>query len=190
MSDIKLTKKERRRLHEKAQQAIEPPRSRTVRILHQIYTDIDTLGSAYYYPGKSLDEIEQIKRAKRYWQEYRLERTALERLKKRRLIDIRKRAGRLVVELTAKGRAEAIRNEILDGTAKLPKGKYCVVAFDFPEDVRRARQMFRRFLKEAKFEKVQMSVWKTDRDVFILMREFIDRANIGRWVYLLEAEER
>jgi len=188
---IKLTKQDRKWLHQTVKNIIDPkqPRNAAHKILRELVEGVDATFGPHILYGLSYDDICQIRRGKDYRREYQRLKTILMRMKKRRLIDIREREGKLWVELTDKGAAEALRNEILRCEKKLPEGTLCYVAFDFPQAVRKLRDSFRRFLKQAGFTMSQLSIWKTNKDAAELVRLFVKRSDAARWVTVIVGKE-
>jgi DNA-binding transcriptional regulator PaaX len=116
-------------------------------------------------------------------------REAIQRLKKQKLLRIREEGEEFIVSLTKKGRIEAVRYWILTKKDLLPNRKVCLVSFDFPEDIRGARHVWRDFLKLAKFKQAHQSVWVSRRDVVNEVRLLVGFLNAEHWVKVFEASE-
>jgi hypothetical protein len=126
------------------------------------------------------------------WEAKREERRAYQRLqylKRKNWIKTKKTEKGLLVMLTDEGKMERIRRGIID-RPKLSDGRVCLVMFDIPESARRGRDAFRRFLKDTKFNLVQLSIWQTDRDVISDVLLFIKHTNIQKWVKVYVAEKK
>jgi len=105
-------------------------------------------------------------------------RNAFYYLKRRGLLDIRKKDHQIYIALTAEGRKRAGRYLIDDLEIKKPKkwdGKYRIVIFDIPNTTRIKRDALRGKLKELGFFRLQQSVWVHPFDCrkeIELLREF------------------
>jgi len=89
-------------------------------------------------------------------------RNAFYYLKRRSLLDIRKKNHQIYIALTAEGRKRAGKYLIDDLEIKKPKdwdGKWRVVIFDIPNITRIKRDALRGKLKDLGFFRLQQSVW-------------------------------
>ena len=86
---------------------------------------------------------------------------SLERLCEQGVIRKRKRQGRIVCELTARGKLKLERSNLQGALHKEQKwdGRWRLVIFDIPEVNRKQRNLLRRELQGQGFVKVQHSVW-------------------------------
>lgn len=86
-------------------------------------------------------------------------------LKKQHFIERVEEHGRVLYKLTAKGEYELLRLQfILHMLAQRQKpwnGKYYMLVFDIPEEMRKYRDFFRKLLKRNGFQMLQLSVWMT-----------------------------
>jgi len=73
---------------------------------------------------------------------------------------------------------------------KLPDGRECLVSFDVPEHVRNVRWHIRRLLKNAGFEMVHKSLWKSKSDVVKDFVELIGYLGIQDWIKVYVAEQK
>lgn len=106
-------------------------------------------------------------------------------LRSRNAIIFKKIGDRVVVKLSEKGwRAVQVRR--LRHVRKMCPAGLCIVIFDFPESEHHARDMFRRFLWDAGFGRLQKSVFVCPRDVGETLSEVIDDMGIWSWVAVLE----
>ncbi|MFH0928268.1 MAG: hypothetical protein V1821_02215, partial [bacterium] len=137
----------------------------------------------------SLESNLELRQAREFKDEYRLMKQALIRLKKRRLVKILNRAEGLELALTKQGEVERLRSSILNRQDRLERG-YCYVIFDIPEDAKLARDALRFFLKQAEFQQVQKSVWRTSKDVVQDLRAFINVARVEKWVTIIVGMEK
>ncbi|MGB9680674.1 MAG: hypothetical protein ACPLYC_00520, partial [Minisyncoccia bacterium] len=69
------------------------------------------------------------------------------------------------------------------------KGKYLVVIFDIPEEIRFLRDRFRESLKNLKFEKLQQSVWVTSLNFLPEVYSLIKLYKLEKYVKLMLAEK-
>ncbi len=162
----------------------------TVSVVGSILLDLlDDIGKAtevITYRAKSYEHVLRIRAGRERKSRYQ----AIQQLKRRKLIEIRKTATGLSIALTAKGRAKAVREQLRVNKALLPKGQSCMVVFDIPERAKLSRQTFRRFLKDSGFQMIQLSVWETRRDAFDLVKEFIHHAQIRQWVTVVQTTRK
>lgn len=147
-------------------------------ILHLMW--MFTISGCKTPPDAFLDRkrYEAICKSQEAWRTKQLVR----RLKEQKLAEIRVRGERVQIALTQHGKIEGLRMYILNTEKRLPRGEFCLVSFDVPEDVRRARWSLRHFLKAAKFERVHHSLWKTDKDVVMAMRLLVEAMGAKRWI--------
>ncbi len=134
----------------------------------------------------SLDrgDYEAVLRARerrRRWQE-------LQRLKGQKLIAIRERGDQVIITLTDAGRAALLREQIKNTKTRIPVDSCCLVTFDFPEDARAARNVFRDLIKRAEFKQEQKSVWSSPHDVFEPLQRLIALLKCDDWIHVYRAE--
>lgn len=108
------------------------------------------------------------------------------RLRRAKMIAEKKVSGRLKICLTEKGAQAALRYKILDCQDAL-KDKYYIVIFDIPESERRIRNLFRLFLKEAHFIRLQHSVWLTQKEIMEPLMALIKSAGAEKWIKIITA---
>lgn len=101
--------------------------------------------------------------------------------KRARLVQARKIGDRYRIALTDAGRIRLAKLRVLRSRT-LPGDEAVIVAFDFPVQQKAARDSFRNFLKTARFERVQQSVWRSRRDAVKPIREFVRYCGITSWV--------
>lgn len=74
-------------------------------------------------------------------------------------------------------------------SAKHLKGAALMVVFDIPEQDRAKRQQLRLTLREFKFKQIQKSVWATDVDCEVYIRDAIKELALQHHVQLFEARK-
>lgn len=122
--------------------------------------------------------------------ERREARQMLKRLEQQKLIAVRKRGEDVVITLSAKGKTAALKQHLKNISKKLPRGTYCLVSFDIPEDVQGTRRVLRDFLKyDLGFEKIHKSVWRCNYDIVKELRELIHILKIEDWVKIFRVHE-
>jgi hypothetical protein len=104
------------------------------------------------------------------------------------LLNIERIGNNAVYKLTKDGYIQALKDRILLQTDTLIDALTCFVVFDIPEDIRKSRDAFRRFLKDTGFKQVQKSVWSTCKDSANDLRELIDALKLGAWVEIIVGE--
>jgi hypothetical protein len=102
-------------------------------------------------------------------------------LKRRGLLEERRRAGRIGWLLTGKGKAALLRLKI----ALAPRrddAQRLLVIFDIPENRRGAREALRELLRSSGFVRLQRSVWITDRDAWPILAEWARKEHLTDWI--------
>ena len=117
-------------------------------------------------------------------------RQMVKELERQNFLQIKEKGNQIIINLTQKGKLEALKREILHNPTKLPRGMICLVTFDIPENVKKSRQVLRRFLKQAGFKQVHLSVWQSDNDVVDALQDLIDRLDIKKWVKVYTAFDK
>lgn len=110
-------------------------------------------------------------------------------LKRQKLATIKEKGDKIIVSFTDKAKFRLLKNEVRYAADFLPGKKICIVSFDIPEHVRASRDVLRAFLKEADFEQVHRSVWRTKYDVIQPLKVLIKNLEIGDWVKVYISEE-
>ena len=110
-------------------------------------------------------------------------------LKKKKLVKEKKAQGRLLVELTDKGKKELVQRTIRERPKLLDK-QVCLVAYDVPVTASGGRDGLRYFLRSAGFIRVQKSLWQSDRDVQQDVKTFIKKVGIEDWVVMFLAKRQ
>ena len=92
--------------------------------------------------------------------------------------------------ITTKGaeRILEIKRKI-EGIPKRKDGKWQMVIFDIPEDIRNRRDYFRTGLKRLKYQKLQQSVWICPYDALKETQELIKSLKLGAFVQILLTRE-
>lgn len=106
-------------------------------------------------------------------------------LKRRRWIETKVIGERVVARLTEQGWQRALRDRIAQETRRCAEG-VCLVMFDIPEKQRHVRNLIRGFLKEWGFQKLQHSVWMTDKDVIAPLLLLLQRRKLDRWIRVVK----
>lgn len=161
------------------------PKKVLLDVLHatgMILTCACHLPSAAYLDRKTYEAICKAKERRAVWQ-------ALKRLEKQKLLSVEKKGERVVIEFTAKGKTAILQENIRQIKELLPRGEYCVVCFDVPEQIRHVRWFLRDFLKEAGFEKVQKSVWRSPYNVIEPFYELVQTMDIEDWIQIFQAKQ-
>ncbi|MBU0646192.1 CRISPR-associated endonuclease Cas2 [Patescibacteria group bacterium] len=119
-------------------------------------------------------------------QERRRIREAVRLLEQKKLIKIKKKAKRIELSLTKKGKLESVRHQIISEDRQLPKDEVCIVVFDIPEHVRKIRDELRWFLKSAGFVQLQRSVWITTADTIRPLNILLKEMKVNNWIYIFQ----
>ncbi len=114
---------------------------------------------------------------------------AQKRLVEQELIKLDDKGDKILVSLTDRGRIEVLKQKVIDTKKELSKGKCCLVSYDIPEHVRNIRWVIRNLLKEAEFEIVHLSLWRSKKDVVNDLRALVKEIDAEDWVKVYLAEE-
>ncbi|MBI4435323.1 CRISPR-associated endonuclease Cas2 [Candidatus Uhrbacteria bacterium] len=109
-------------------------------------------------------------------------RRVLKELKRKKWLTERREGNQIVYELEASVAIRRLKTAIRSKVAFLPEPSIVLVAFDFPEAARKARDSFRYFLKSAGFAKKQLSVWFTNKSVLDEIQALVRMLNLEKWV--------
>lgn len=112
---------------------------------------------------------------------------AIRQLREKGYVNKEKDGNKLIIKLTQKGKDEAILNRILKDENW--DGKWRVVVFDIPEDMRKVRNVFRGRLKIWGFAPWQKSVWVSKKDLKKAVRDYVKEVGIGQWVKIFESDD-
>lgn len=125
--------------------------------------------------------------AYREWKEYiarKEQRQYLYYLKQRKFIEAKKIGERFMVRFTEKGYRQVLRDHVRSIDQKCKDG-LCLVIFDIPESQKVVRNVFRDFLYECGFRRLQHSVWVSDREVSVPLLAFVRSAKLTPWVRVI-----
>ena len=111
---------------------------------------------------------------------------AFKRLREQGYLDLDKYNDTLILKLTDKGKSEAILRKILNSEER--DGKWRIAIFDIPEKHRKVRNVLRGKLKTWGFQQWQKSVWASQKDVTVPLRQFIEEIGVQKWVMVVESE--
>lgn len=114
-------------------------------------------------------------------------RRAVYQLKRDQFVKTRKMGNRVCYALTEKGR-EAGLIESVRLAEPLPKGEYCMISFDIPEQERSFRQRLRLFLIDLDFKMDHESLWFSEFDVLDPISRLLKAMDVFKWVHLYKAK--
>ena len=159
--------------------------SMTGRILLELmesYEDYAFLYSHRFNDNRSIREARYDHEAYERFNNERMRKQAIKRLRECKYIKMRKEGDRVVMALTKNGKIKGLQTLIRISKDFYSDDRICLVSFDFPEAARVARNNFRLFLKDAGFRYVQGSVWSIKKDVSRTVGELVKLLKIGHWV--------
>jgi hypothetical protein len=105
-------------------------------------------------------------------------------------LNVKKIKNKDAIIITPKGAQKILDiKRKLEGRSKRKDGKWQMVIFDIPEDIRKRRDYFRTGLKRLDYEKLQQSIWICEYDVFKETKELIKYFKLEPFVKLLLIEE-
>ncbi len=111
-------------------------------------------------------------------------------LKYKGYLYIKKSKNKNAVMFTSKGAKKILEiKRKITGLIKRKDGKWQMVIFDIPEDIRKRRDYFRSGLKRLKYQKLQQSIWICPYDVLKDTQELIKYLKLTPFVKLLLIEE-
>jgi len=116
---------------------------------------------------------------------------ALYYLKKRELIEIRKKNGKTIILLTEKGKKRKLQYDLNNMEIPQPKNwdkKWRLLMFDIPENKKLVREALRNKLKDLGFLQFQKSVWvypySCEKEIDFIIEYF----SIGQYLTLLTVQ--
>ncbi|MFH1142238.1 MAG: hypothetical protein ABIH67_04020 [Candidatus Uhrbacteria bacterium] len=145
------------------------------------------LASGYSIPPQFVCDRYAYKRYCERWERnerYRI----LRDLKQQKLLRIQRKGDKVILELTQKGRAEALKQRMIKDKNVLPENIFCLVSFDIPEYTRKSRDVLRNFLKNIGFKQLHQSAWYSNIDLVEPMCELIKELKIEKWVVVFRAK--
>jgi DNA-binding transcriptional regulator PaaX len=145
------------------------------------------LSSGYSIPPEYVCDRDRYHEFMREQREYEA-RKALYEMKRQEYLKVKEKGNFVLLELTKKGRVEAIKQKVLGTKEFLPKDQACLISFDIPENVKKTRNAFRSFIKKAGFKQEHLSVWINRLNVVEGMRELVCELKIEKWVKIYKAE--
>ncbi len=161
--------------------------TKTLSYLSEQALFVDDLFDLWRYHGRYPLDSETEQKINERKQRIRA-RQRLEYLKKKELLKIEKKQGRLIAKITKKGKGELVSRTMRE-RPKLGLDQVCLIVYDFPTTARAGRDAFRNFLKQAGCSQVQKSVWKSDRDIISDIKKFVKSANIADWVEIFVSKK-
>ena len=117
--------------------------------------------------------------------------SAINSLHRSKLITIKKQAGKTgKIILTKKGQQAAIFEKAIKDNKKIKKwdGKWRIVIFDIPEEIREVRDFFRSNLKLFNFTELQRSVFVSPYDSKKEVKYLADLHNVNKYIKFIVAE--
>ena len=145
------------------------------------------LSSGYSVPPRYACDRESYQKFMQEHKEIQARKQIYE-LKRQKIARLLKKGNEVEFELTDKGRIEVLKRKVLTTAEVLSDNQVCLVSFDIPENVKKVRFIFRRFLLQIGFKQVHLSVMQTKLDVVEPLRQLIDMLDISRWVKIYKAE--
>jgi len=169
--------------------------SYTQRTLNHVIQDIERMEkkSSYQKRARSGDfGIRASRRAltmsKEKYQSY-LDKKQLRTLIKNQLIETEKQGNQIILRLTSHGETEGLKSHIVSCNDAYPEGSSCLVTFDIPEHIKKVRDMFRYFIKQAGFRQIHRSVWESDKRVALMLTKLIRSLKAEKWIKVYEAKQ-
>jgi DNA-binding transcriptional regulator PaaX len=101
--------------------------------------------------------------------------------KRRGLVKESRIGKRLLLSLTNAG-VESLDRKAMSAAGPRDDGREVRVLYDIPEQFRSSRDRLRRVLKRAGFTLFQRSVWRTERDVSLILKAWVKRHKLEKWV--------
>lgn len=92
--------------------------------------------------------------------------------------------------LTPKGEKKILENKVKNLKLKLDPFKYwLMIVFDIPEKRRKDRDLFRIYLYELGFQKIQQSIWISPYNVYKELKEIVNNLGLNQCVKFLKVKE-
>ncbi len=109
-------------------------------------------------------------------------------LKRRGLLEARRRGGRLLLVCTAQGEAARLRHALKTSPLRTD-GFRTLVAFDIPESQRHVRAAFRDLLRAIGCRRLQGSVWISDKCIAEKLHLWTRRSKLDGWIRIFSIRE-
>ncbi len=170
--------------------ALSAARRVTLSLLNAAYDCLLVFEGAYHYRYRGAlmcQGPEGVRRVIRE-EERRQIMQRLRDMRRRGLIEERRKSGKIHFVLTEDGKAARFRLLIKSSPLRRD-GKKILVVFDVPERQRAARASMRTFLRTCGFKMMQKSVWISERDIFSALISWIRRERLQEWVRVFLTEE-
>ena len=135
--------------------------------------------------GKSPSDLRFMEEGIQFKETYARMRCEYLQLKRRKVLEVRKKGDVVLIKLTNKGYLRMARRMLCVERRKLADGQNVFISFDIQEHANQARDAFRNFLKSSAFTMLQQSMWKTDLDVRDALTLVIRELGISKWVSLI-----
>ncbi len=116
-------------------------------------------------------------------------RRALRGLKEKGWIEVRRKGKEIEYLLTENGRIQGLKVQMKTIDKKLDDPLGCFVSYDFPVGANKARDQFRRLLKQTGFIRCQDSLWFSDRNIVGHVKEIVQYLKIAKWVKIILGSE-
>ncbi len=162
----------------------------TQQIIEDVLAEIDLIAWAisrpanfryeYFEGGVSFEDWEAIRKTTK-------RQKALFHLRKQRWIKDWQQGKKMIVRLSRDALVAQVKRHIRGREKRLPKGERCLVMFDFPVGANLARKSLRGFLLSSGFQREQLSVWVSEKDVLLPMQALIRLLGVERWVKVYRA---
>ncbi len=113
---------------------------------------------------------------------------AVNNLRARKFIEVRKKGDKVMFILTSKGKLAALKERVRLAS-KRSDGKILLVSFDIPEQEHLIRSKLRYMLKDLGFERIQMSLWGSKLDVGEQIAKLVKDMGAQKWIRIFLSSE-
>ncbi|MBU0531349.1 hypothetical protein KJ910_02555 [Patescibacteria group bacterium] len=168
--------------------------SYTMQELSRINRELDLMEQPTIYEKRALAgdfgvrKSAQVSHRSSEWIERRMRLQAQKRMVEQELIKLTELGEKVKVELTSNGKVALLKNDIIGCKEELPEGEYCLVSYDIPEELKTIRDRFRILLKQAGFEMIHFSLWRSSKNVVDKIQDFIKETGIHQWTCVTKVQ--
>ena len=115
------------------------------------------------------------------------QRRAIADLRRQKWLTASEKGNEVILRLSSEAFVAQLKSQVRAEKKTLPEGNTCLVVFDFPNAASSARNIWRKFLLSAGFERSQLSVWSSHKDVCAPVFQLIRVLGISKWVSVYRA---
>jgi len=110
-------------------------------------------------------------------------------LRRRGMVNISTKKGKIFLSLTSKGQLQALLNKAKNNVEHKWDGKWRLITYDIPEDQKPKRKLFRTLLRQNSFKKLQASVYISPYPLNREGIEYLKQSGLMSYIRILRVDE-